>query len=107
LTPPEEARTKLREYIGALKQRELDAKKQAETAVLAALEEEGSLTEEHLAAAVEALRTGAPAPTAEDMSPVAALLRDTEIGLRLHQDSKMGEDEEGWRPIGEEKVENG
>jgi hypothetical protein len=41
------------------------------------------------------------------MSPVVALLRDTEIGLRLHQDSKMEEDEEDQRYIGAEKVDNG
>jgi hypothetical protein len=41
------------------------------------------------------------------MSPVAALLRDTEIGLRLHQDIKMEQDEEDQRYMGAEKVENG
>jgi hypothetical protein len=96
LPPAEEARAKLRQYVGALKQRELDASKQASSAALAALEEAGKLTEQQLATAAEAWRAGSvPAEaTAKDMSPVAALLRDTEIGLRLHQDSKIEEGDE-------------
>jgi DNA primase len=106
---PQEARVALRDCVGRLKQRELEAIKQASSAALAAREAEDKTTEDELAAAVEALRAGSlqseEAP--EDMSPVATLLRDTEIGLRLHQDSKMEPDEEDERYIGAEKVENG
>jgi len=93
---PQEARGALRDCVGRLKQRELEAIKQASTAALAAREAEGGPTEEELAAAADAWRAGSvPAEaTAKDMSPVAALLRDTEIGLRLHQDSKIEEGDE-------------
>jgi hypothetical protein len=95
--------------VGRLKQRELEAIKQASSAALAAREAEERTTEDELAAAAAAWQAGplSPEPAAEDMSPVAALLRDTEMGLRLHQDSKIELDEEDQRYIGAEKVENG
>jgi hypothetical protein len=106
---PQEAKAALRDCVGRLKQRELEAIKQASSAALAAREAEDRTTEEELAAAAAAWQAGSlpPEPTAEDMSPVAALLRDTEIGLRLHQDIKMEQDEEDQRYMGAEKVENG
>ena len=103
----QEARAALRDCIGRLKQRELEAIKQASSAALAAREAEDRTTEDELAAAAAAWQAGSSAAEAvEDMSPVAALLRDTEIGLRLHQDSKMEPDEGDDRYIGAEKVEN-
>jgi DNA primase len=106
---PQQARAALRDCVGRLKQRELEAIKQASSAALAAREAEDRTTEDELAAAAAAWQAGSlpPEPAAEDMSPVAALLRDTEMGLRLHQDSKMELDEEDQRYIGAEKVENG
>ncbi len=91
---PQEARVVLRDCLGRLKQRELEAIKQASSAALAAREAEGGPTQEELAAAAVAWQAGSlPANVgAEDVSPVAALLRDTEIGLRLHQDSKTEEE---------------
>jgi DNA primase len=106
---PQEAKAALRDCVGRLKQRELEAVKQASSAALAAREAEDRTTEEELAAAAAAWQAGSvPAEeAAEHTSPVAALLRDTEIGLRLHQDSKMERDEEDQRYMGAEKVENG
>jgi DNA primase len=106
---PQEAKAALRDCVGRLKQRELEAVKQASSAALAAREAEGRTTEEELAAAAAAWQAGPPsaeAPT-EEISPVATLLRDTEIGLRLHQDSKMEPDDEDGRYVDAEKVENG
>ena len=109
---PAEAKAALRDCVGRLKQRELEAIKQASSAALAAREAEDRTTEEELAAAAAAWQAGAvpsdaTAESASGGSPVAALLRDTEIGLRLHQDSKMEQDEEDQRYTGAEKVENG
>ena len=106
---PQNARAALRDCVGRLKQRELEAIKQASSAALAAREVEARSTEEDLATAAEAWRAGSIAEegSPEDMSPVAALLRDTEIGLRLHQDSRVEPDEEDRRYSSEEKVENG
>jgi len=106
---PQDARVALRDCVGRLKQRELEATKQASSAALAAREAEVGSTEEELAAAAAAWRAGSVTEEAmgEEMSPVATLLRDTEIGLRLHQDSRMEPDEEDQRYPSEEKVENG
>ena len=106
---PQQARAALRDCVGRLKQRELEAIKQASSAALAAREAEDRTTEDELAVAAAAWQAGSlpSEETAEDVSPVAALLRDTEIGLRLHQDSKMEPEEEDQRYIGAEKVENG
>jgi DNA primase len=108
---PQEAKAALRDCVGRLKQRELEAIKQASSAALAAREAEDRTTEEELAAAAAAWQAGSvPSEAAESPSggsPVAALVRDTEIGLRLHQDSKMEQDEEDQRYIGAEKVDNG
>jgi len=107
---PEEARAALRDCVGRLKQRELEAVKQASSAALAAREAEGRTTEEELAAAAAAWHESpVPAEPEEGMSPVAALLRDTEIGLRLHQDSRMKPEEEDQRyvDVDAEKVDNG
>jgi DNA primase len=109
---PTEARAALRDCVGRLKQRELEAIKQASSAALAAREAEDRTTEEELAMAAAAWQAGAvpsdvTPESAPAESPVAALLRDTEMGLRLHQDSKMEHDEEDQRYIGAEKVENG
>jgi DNA primase len=106
---PQDGKAALRDCVGRLKQRELEAIKQASSAALATREAEDRTTEEELAAAAAAWQGGSvPSEAAEEeMSPVVALLRDTEIGLRLHQDSKMEEDEEDQRYIGAEKVDNG
>jgi DNA primase len=109
---PAEAKAALRDCVGRLKQRELEAIKQASSTALAAREAEDRTTEEELAAAAAAWQAGSvpsdvPAESASGGSPVAALLRDTEMGLRLHQDSKMEQDEEDQRYTGAEKVENG
>ena len=74
------------------------------------LRAEGRTTEEELAAAAAAWHESpVPAEPEEGMSPVAALLRDTEIGLRLHQDNKMKPEEEDQRyvDVDAEKVDNG
>jgi DNA primase len=93
---PQEAKAALRDCVGRLKQRELEARKLAVSAVVAAREDQGPLTEEELAAAAAAWQAGSvpQEEETEDMTPVAVLLRDTEIGLRLHQDSKMEPDGE-------------
>jgi ATP-dependent exoDNAse (exonuclease V) beta subunit len=108
LPPLQEAKAKLREFVGFLKKRETEALTQASNAALAALEAERMLTEEELAAAVEALQTGTiPVGAGVDASRVSAILENTEMGLRLHQDSKMEPDEEDERYVDAEKVENG
>jgi DNA primase len=95
LPPLQEAKIKLREFVGFLKKRETVALTQASNAALAALEGERMPTEEELAAAVEALQTGTiPVGAGVDTSRVSAILRDTEIGLRLHQDSRPEESDE-------------
>lgn len=96
---PQGAKAALRDCVGRLKQRELEAIKQAYSAALAAREAEIGSAEEELAAAAAAWQAGSlpPEAAAEDMSPVAVLLRDTEIGLRLHQESKMEQDEDDQR----------
>jgi len=105
---PQGAKAVLRDCVGRLKQRELEAIKQASSAALAAREAEDRTTEDELAAAAAAWQAGSLAPEgAEEASPVTALLRDTEIGLRLHQDSRMEQDESDQRYIGAEKAENG
>ena len=105
--PPEVALERLRGAIGSLKKREMLREKELRGAAVADREEERGLTEDELAAAAAAWQAGSAAAEAvEDMSPVAALLRDTEIGLRLHQDSRMEPDEGDDRYIGAEKVEN-
>jgi len=105
---PQGAKAVLRDCVGRLKQRELEAIKQASSAALAAREAEDRTTEDELAAAAAAWQAGSLGPeAAEEVSPVAALLRDTEIGLRLHQDSRMEQDESDQRYIGAEKAENG
>jgi DNA primase len=105
---PQEARAALRDCVGRLKQRELEAIKQASSAALAAREADDRTTEDELAAAAAAWQAGSPPSeaSAADMSPVAALVRDTEIGLRLHQEGRMEPDEDDDRYIGAEKVEN-
>jgi DNA primase len=108
LPPLQEAKTKLREFVGFLKKRETEALTQASNAALAALEAERMPTEEELAAAVEALQTGTiPVGAGVDASRVSTILQNTEMGLRLHQDSKMEPEEEARRYVDAEKVENG
>jgi DNA primase len=109
---PQEAKAALRDCVGRLKQRELEAIKQASSAALAAREAEEGTTEEELAAAAaawqaESVPAEVPVESSSGVSPVAALVRDTKIGIRLHQDSKMEQDEEDQRYIGAEKADNG
>ncbi|TET54337.1 MAG: DNA primase, partial [Anaerolineales bacterium] len=100
LPPPQEAKAKLEEYVDYLNKRELKAVAQANIAALADREAEGGpISVEELAAAAQASRSGSlPEEIGpEEVSETAALLRQsTEIGIRLHQSSKieMG-DEEG------------
>ena len=106
--PPEVALERLRGAIGSLKKREMIHEKELKGAAVADREDERRLTEDELAVAVEASRTGViPAESGVDPSRVSAILDDMKIGLRLHQERKMEQDEEDQRYIGAEKVENG
>jgi DNA primase len=106
--PPEVALERLRGAIGSLKKREMLHETELRGAAVVDREEERRLTEDELAVAVEASRTGViPVEAGVDPSRVSAILDDMEIGLRLHQDSKMERDEEDQRYMGAEKVENG
>jgi DNA primase len=106
--PYEVALERLRGSIGSLKKREMLHEKELRSAAVADREEERRMTENELAVAIEASRTGViPVEAGVDSSRVSAILDDMEIGLRLHQDSKMEPDEEDERYLDAEKVENG
>jgi len=96
--PPEVALERFRESVGTLKKREIRQAKELAGAALAAREEESGPTGgEELEVAAQALRSGSPP---EDIAPgeasqmAALLLKDTEIGIRLHRSSKIEMDEE-------------
>ena len=94
LPPSQEAKAKLEEYVDYLNKRELKAVAQANIAALADREAEGGpISVEELAAAAQASRSGSLPEEIrpEEVSETAALLRQsTEIGIRLHQSSKIG-----------------
>jgi DNA primase len=98
--PPELALERLRGSIGSLKKREVRQAKELTGAALAAREEEGGPTgAEELAAAAQASRSGSPPEeigSGEVSQTTALLLKDMEIGIRLHRSSKieMGDDED-------------
>ncbi|MGQ9572142.1 MAG: DNA primase [Dehalococcoidia bacterium] len=100
--PAEVALERLRGCIGSLKKREIRQAKELTAAALAAKENEGGATGvEELAAAAQASRSGSPVEGGEVSQTAALLLRDMEIGIRLHRSSKieMGDDEE---PVGKD-----
>lgn len=94
------AREALHDCLRRLEQRELEAVAQASSAALAAREAEGGPTGvDELAAAAQALRSGSPPEqieSAEVSQTAALLLKDMEIGIRLHRSSKieMGDNED-------------
>jgi DNA primase len=98
--PPDVAFERLRGSIGSLKKREIRQAKELTGAALAAREDEGGPASiEELAMAAQAWRSGSPSEeigSGEVSQTAALLLRDTEIGIRLHRGSKieMGDDEE-------------
>jgi len=94
------AKAALHDCLRRLEQRELEAIAQASSAALAAREAEGGPTGvDELAAAAQALRSGSPPEeigSGEVSQAAALLLRDMEIGIRLHRSSKieMGDNED-------------
>ncbi len=88
------AKDALYDCLRRLEQRDLEAIAQANSAALAAREAEGGpISVEELAAAAQASRSGSLPEEIrpEEVSETAALLRQsTEIGIRLHQSSKIG-----------------
>ena len=96
--PAEVALERFRESIGTLKKREIRQAKELTGAALAAREEESGPTGgEELEMAAQALRLGSTPKdiaSGEASQMAALLLKDTEIGIRLHRSSKMETDEE-------------
>jgi DNA primase len=88
-----EAKAALQDCLRRLEQRELEAIAQASSAALAAREaEDGPTGVDELAAAAQALRSGSPPEeigSGEVSQAAALLLRDMEIGIKLHQSSKI------------------
>jgi DNA primase len=98
--PAEVALERFRDSIGTLKKREIRQAKELAGAALAAREEESGPTGgEELEVAAQALRSGSPPEeigAGEASQTAALLLKDTEIGIRLHRSSKieMGDEED-------------
>jgi DNA primase len=94
----QKARAALHDCLRRLEQRDLEAIKQASSAALAAREaESGATGVEELAAAAEAWRSRSlPAEVgSQEVCQAAALqLRDMEIGIRLHQSSRIEIDDD-------------
>jgi DNA primase len=94
------AKAALRDCLRRLEQRDLEAIAQANSAALAAREaEDGPVSIEELEVAAQALRSGSlpeDFPSGEASQMAALLLKDTEIGIRLHRSSKIetGEEED-------------
>jgi DNA primase len=108
--PPAVALERLRGSVGSLKKREIRQAKELAGAALAEREaEDGPASLEDLAAAAQASDSPTDEIGSGEASPTAALLlRDQEIGIKLHQSSKieMG-DEEGLTGNGPEVDLNG
>ncbi|UCH86408.1 MAG: DNA primase [Dehalococcoidia bacterium] len=92
------AKAALYDCLRRLEQRDLEAIAQANSAALAAREaEDGPASIEELEVAAQALRSGSPPEdiaSGEASQMAALLLKDTEIGIRLHRSSKIETDEE-------------
>ena len=92
------AKAALYDCLRRLEQRDLEAIAQASSAALAAHEaEDGTASIEELEVAAQALRSGSPPEeigSGEASQKAALLLKDTEIGIRLHRSSKIETDEE-------------
>ena len=107
----QKARAALHDCLRRLEQRDLEAIKQASSAALAAREaESGATGVEELAAAAEAWRSRSlPAEVgSQEVCQAAALqLRDMEIGIRLHQSSRIEIDDDELAGNGPQVEVNG
>jgi len=107
----QKARAALHDCLRRLEQRDLEAIKQASSAALAAREaESGATGVEELAAAAEAWRSHSlPAEVgSQEVCQAAALqLRDMEIGIRLHQSSRIEIDDDELAGNGPQVEVNG
>jgi len=107
----QKAKAALCDCLRRLGQRDLEAIKQASSAALAAREaESGPTGVDELAAAAEAWRSRSPAEEigSGEVAQTATLLgRDTEIGIRLHQSSKIEIDDEELAGNGPQVKVNG
>jgi DNA primase len=108
----QEANAALHDCLRRLKQRDLEAIAQANSAALAAHEAEGGpATIEELEVAAQAFRSGSPPEeigSGEASQTAALLLRSTDIGIRLHRSSKIEmDDEEDFADNGPEVEVNG
>jgi len=106
------AKDALYDCLRRLKQRDLEAIAQANSAALAAREaEDGPASIEELEVAAQALRSGSPPEeigSGEASQMAALLLKDTEIGIRLHRSSRIETDgEEDFAGNGPEVEVNG
>jgi len=105
------ARAALHDCLRRLEQRDLEAIKQASSAALAAREaESGPTGVDELAAAAEAWRSRSlPAEVgSQEVCQAAALqLRDMEIGIRLHQSSRIEIDDDELAGNGPQVEVNG
>jgi DNA primase len=107
----QKARAALHDCLRRLEQRDLEAIKQASSAALAAREaESGATGVEELAAAAEAWRSRSLAAEvgSQEVCQAAALqLRDMEIGIRLHQSSRIEIDDDELAGNGPQVEVNG
>ena len=106
------AKDALYDCLRRLEQRDLEAIAQANSAALAAREaEDGPASIEELEVAAQALRSGSPPEeigSGEASQMAALLLKDTEIGIRLHRSSRIEtDDEEDFAGNGPEVEVNG
>ena len=106
------AKDALYDCLRRLEQRDLEAIAQANSAALAAREaEDGPASIEELEVAAQALRLGSPPEeigSGEASQMAALLLKDTEIGIRLHRSSRIEtNDEEDFAGNGPEVEVNG
>ena len=106
------AKDALYDCLRRLEQRDLEAIAQANSAALAAREaEDGPASIEELEVAAQALRSGSPPEeigSGEASQMAALLLKDTEIGIRLHRSSRIEtNDEEDFAGNGPEVEVNG
>ncbi len=106
------AKDALYDCLRRLEQRDLEAIAQANSAALAAREaEDGPASIEELEVAAQALRSGSPPEeigSGEASQMAALLLKDTEIGIRLHRSSRIETDaEEDFAGNGPEVEVNG
>ncbi len=106
------AKAALYDCLRRLEQRDLEAIAQANSAALAAREaEDGPASIEELEVAAQALRSGSSPEeigSGEASQMAALLLKDTEIGIRLHRSSRIEtDDEEDFAGNGPEVEVNG